>query len=172
MNAKSTQKLHIDLYRGMAKATLDAAYNNRAAVSDSARITADWEERSKRLRSSQSALFDLRYGAAERNRIDCFDAGQKTPWLAFIHGGYWQMRAKETFSFLAAGLLARGVSVAFIGYTLAPEKKTGRHRCGDVCGTRCVGTTGRHYPSCWLVCRRSPHGHVHGPPSREEWVGY
>ncbi|MBM3343287.1 MAG: alpha/beta hydrolase, partial [Betaproteobacteria bacterium] len=38
----------------------------------------------------------------------------------FIHGGYWQMRAKETFGFLAAGPLAHGIHVAMPGYTLAP----------------------------------------------------
>jgi acetyl esterase/lipase len=107
----------------MDKAALDAAYNNSAAVTDSARIVAGWQERSERLRSTRASVLDLRYGAAERNRIDCFDAGPGSPWLVFIHGGYWQMRAKETFTFLAAGPLARGISVALVGYTLAPEKR-------------------------------------------------
>jgi acetyl esterase/lipase len=33
------------------------------------------------------------------------------------------MREKETFAFLAAGPLAHGISVALVGYTLAPEKR-------------------------------------------------
>jgi acetyl esterase/lipase len=107
----------------MDKATLDAAYNNSAAVTDSAEILMRWEDRSMQLRSSRASLLDLRYATGERNRIDCFDAGPGTPWLAFIHGGYWQMRAKESFHFLAAGPLAHGISVAFIGYTLAPQKR-------------------------------------------------
>jgi acetyl esterase/lipase len=41
--------------------------------------------------------------------------------LLFIHGGYWQMRAKETFALFAEGPLAHGINVALIGYTLAPE---------------------------------------------------
>ena len=41
--------------------------------------------------------------------------------LVFIHGGYWQMQAKERFSFLAAGPLAHGIHVAMMGYTLAPD---------------------------------------------------
>jgi arylformamidase len=41
--------------------------------------------------------------------------------LLFIHGGYWQMRAKEAFSLFAAGPMAHGINVALIGYTLAPE---------------------------------------------------
>ncbi len=39
----------------------------------------------------------------------------------FIHGGYWQMRAKEAFTLFAAGPMAHGINVALIGYTLAPE---------------------------------------------------
>lgn len=123
MSAKITQKRPMHLYRGMDKATLDAAYNNSAAVTDSAQILMRWEDRSMQLRSSRASLLDLHYASGERNRIDCFDAGPGTPWLAFIHGGYWQMRAKETFHFVAAGPLALGISVAFIGYTLAPEKR-------------------------------------------------
>ena len=39
----------------------------------------------------------------------------------FIHGGYWQMRAKENFTVVAEGPMAHGINVALIGYTLAPE---------------------------------------------------
>jgi arylformamidase len=108
------------LYRGMHRAALDAAYNNAAAVINSTQIIADWQERSDRLRGSCK---QLRYGEAERNRIDYFEAGKGAPLLIFIHGGYWQNRAKENFSFLAEGPLAHGISVALVGYTLAPEKR-------------------------------------------------
>jgi arylformamidase len=107
----------------MDRAALDAAYNNGAAVEDSARIVADWQARSERLRAKHPAGLDLRYGPAERNRIDFFEARKDAPLLVFIHGGYWQNREKETFSFVAAGPLAHGISVALLGYTLAPEKR-------------------------------------------------
>ena len=107
----------------MDRAALDAAYNNGAAVKDSARIVADWQARSARLRAQHPAGLDLRYGPAERNRIDFFEARKDAPLLVFIHGGYWQNREKETFSFVAAGPLAHGISVALVGYTLAPEKR-------------------------------------------------
>jgi acetyl esterase/lipase len=107
----------------MNRATLDAAYNNTAAVADSAGLLADWQARSDRMRTAQPQYLDLRYGEAERNRIDYFAADSRGPVLVFIHGGYWQMRAKETFSFLAAGPLAHGIHVAFVGYTLAPQKR-------------------------------------------------
>lgn len=67
---------------------------------------------------------DLRYGTAERERIDFFAASRRdAPTLVFIDGGYWQSRAKKTFGFVAEGPLAQGVSVATIGYTLAPAAR-------------------------------------------------
>jgi len=112
-----------ELYRGMDRAALDAAYNNGAAVKNSARIVADWQERSERIRAKYPDGLDLRYGPAERNRIDFFEARKDSPVLVFIHGGYWQNRAKELFAFLVPGPLAHGISVALVGYTLAPEKR-------------------------------------------------
>jgi arylformamidase len=111
------------LYRGMDRAALDAAYNNGAAVGDSPKIVAGWEARSARLRAAHPEGMDLRYGPDERNRIDYFAARRDGPVLAFIHGGYWQNRAKELFAFVAEGPLAWGINVALIGYTLAPQKR-------------------------------------------------
>ena len=111
------------LYRGMDRAALDAAYNNAAAVKDSAQIVAGWEARSAKLRAAHPEGMDLRYGPEERNRIDYFPARRDGPVLMFIHGGYWQHRAKEVFSFIAEGPLAWGINVALVGYTLAPQKR-------------------------------------------------
>jgi len=111
------------MYRGMDRAALDAAYNNGAAVADSAKIVADWETRSAKLRAAHPEGLGLRYGSDERNRIDYFAARRDGPVLAFIHGGYWQMRSKELFAFVAEGPLAWGINVALIGYTLAPQKR-------------------------------------------------
>ena len=115
------------LYRGMDRAQLDAAYNNREAVADSAGTVADWAARSARLRRERGNRLDLAYGDAARERIDLFLAADPmAPTLAFIHGGYWQMNSKENFAFLAAGPLAHGINVALIGYTLAPEARLDR----------------------------------------------
>ena len=112
----------MSLYRDMDQAALDAAYNNTLAVANSIDLLTDFQTRSDALRKERVRHLDLRYGSAERNRIDYFAADAPGPVLVFIHGGYWQMRAKEDFSFLARGPLAHGIHVAFVGYTLAPEK--------------------------------------------------
>ena len=113
----------MSLYLGMDQAALDAAYNNSAAVADSARIMADWQARSDAFATARPTHLDLRYGPAERNRLDLFVAAPAAPLLVFIHGGYWQMRAKENFRFLAQGPLAHGINVALVGYTLAPAAR-------------------------------------------------
>ena len=114
------------LYRGMNQAALDAAYNNSVAVADSAQIVADWARRSAALADQYPRFLDLRYGERERNRIDYFPAASaSSAILVFIHGGYWQMRAKEMFRFLAAGPLAHDMSFASVGYTLAPAATLG-----------------------------------------------
>jgi arylformamidase len=41
--------------------------------------------------------------------------------VAFFHGGYWRRLDKSDFSFVAAGLVPLGVSVAAINYGLVPE---------------------------------------------------
>lgn len=112
------------LYRDfLTREELDAAYDNTRAVADSARILVGFEERSRLLAERYSGELNLRFGPRERQRIDFFRAGSPgAPLLVFIHGGYWQMRRKETFRFLAAGALHHGISVALPGYTLAPEQ--------------------------------------------------
>ncbi|HLL26549.1 MAG TPA: alpha/beta hydrolase [Xanthobacteraceae bacterium] len=110
------------IWRGMNRPQLDAAYNNTAAVANSAAKIAEWTERSARLRAQKGELLDLAYGPRPRNRIDIFKCGaERAPLFAFIHGGYWQSRSKEIFSCMAEGPLARGMDAALIGYTLAPE---------------------------------------------------
>src|SRR5262245_30153113 len=109
----------------MDRTALDAAYNNSAAVADSSAILTDWDARSRALRAARPQLLDLRYGPEERNRIDYFVVNRDAPVFVFIHGGYWQMRAKENFSFVAEGPLARGINVALVAYTLAPAKRLG-----------------------------------------------
>jgi arylformamidase len=114
------------LYRGMDKATLDAAYNNSAAVADSAQWLSRWRERSAVLRgaASQARLLDIPYGGRPHARLDYFPAGTAhSPLFVFIHGGYWQRNDKDMFAFIADGPRAHGIDVAVIGYTLAPQAR-------------------------------------------------
>jgi arylformamidase len=120
------------IYRGMDRVSLDAAYNNSAAVADSPQWLARWRERSAVLRddllrgalASQTRLLDVAYGSRSRARLDYFPAGTlKSPLFVFIHGGYWQRNDKDMFAFVADGPRAHGIDVAVVGYTLAPQAR-------------------------------------------------
>ncbi len=108
-------------WRGMSQQDRDLGLNNGVAVAGSGDMVAGWERRSAEMRAQYSDHLDLRYGPRDRNRIDFFKAAEKGPTLLFIHGGYWQMRAKEVFAIFAGGPMAHGINVAMIGYTLAPD---------------------------------------------------
>jgi arylformamidase len=106
----------------MSKAERDAAYNNSAAVAGSAGIVAGWDAASEAWRKSRPGHLAIPYAPKERTKWDLFPAQDAArPCLIHIHGGYWQMRSKDTFSCLAEGIAAHGWSVALPGYTLAPD---------------------------------------------------
>ena len=108
-------------WQSMDRATLDAAYNNSKAVPESGAMFKQWLARSQEFRAQHADHLDLAYGPRPRNKIDYFSAGSGTPVLIFIHGGFWQMRAKEDFAFLAESFVSSGVSVAMVGYPLGPD---------------------------------------------------
>ena len=110
------------VWGGFSRAALDEAYDNARAVPT---LVADIERLktvSAEFRLKHSDGLDIAYGDLPRQRFDLFRSGSPNgALLLFIHGGYWQMREKETFAALAEGPLAAGWDVAMIGYTLAPE---------------------------------------------------
>lgn len=112
-------------WRDMDRAALDAAYNNSAAVANAREIVAGWQERSAEARAAGNARLDIAYGERPREKFDYFGAKQGGPLFVFIHGGYWQMREKESFSCFAKGPVAHGFNVAIPGYTLAPDVRIG-----------------------------------------------
>jgi acetyl esterase/lipase len=110
----------------MDRATLDAAYNNAAAVGQAKRdeYIAGWSARSDALRKARDGRLDLRYGDGARERLDVFSCGTPgAPTLAYIHGGYWQTNDKEPYAFLGESLLANGFNLALLEYTLAPAAR-------------------------------------------------
>lgn len=146
-------------WRTMSRDEVDRGLNNGAAVAGSADIIAGWEQRSAALRQKHQQHLDLRYGPRERNRIDFLKAGDEAPTLLFIHGGYWQHRAKELFTLVAEGPMAHGINVALAGYTLAPEATLNEivaeiYACIDFLADRLPA------PGGIVVCGWSAGGHL------------
>ena len=115
--------MHPDLDWGaLSRAERDGAYDNTAAVADSAALNAARAARSAAFRAAHPEKLDLAYGPRPRNRADLFPAADPAaPCLVFIHGGYWQRNAHPEFACLIEGPYARGWSAAVLGYTLAPD---------------------------------------------------
>jgi len=134
-------------WRAMTQQQRDLGLNNGVAVADSAALVAGWDRRSAAMRAQHAATLDRRYGPNERNRFDFLKAVDGGPTLVFIHGGYWQTRAKESFACFALGPLAHGINVALVGYTLAPEATLDQivdeiHASLDVLGEQLPGLGG------------------------------
>jgi arylformamidase len=106
----------------MSRAERDAAYDNIAAVKNSAELNAARVAASAVFRAAHPEHLDLRYGPRERNTWDLFPAADpNAPCIVFIHGGYWQRNSKDQFAALIAGPYAHGWAGALPGYTLAPD---------------------------------------------------
>ena len=108
-------------WAALSQAERDAAYDNNAAVKNSAALIAERNEASATLRASRKSMLDVPYGDRERTKIDLYPAANATaPCLVFLHGGYWQRNSREVFAMLVEGVGAHGWSVAIPGYSLAP----------------------------------------------------
>jgi arylformamidase len=106
----------------MSREERDAAYNNSAAVTQSAVLNGAREVASAAFRAAHPLHLDLRYGPRERNMWDLFPTSDPdAPCVVFIHGGYWQRNHKDYFASLIAGPRAMGWAAALPGYTLAPD---------------------------------------------------
>lgn len=103
----------------------EAEYNNRARVPEHPAVMARWKAGSGAARAAHPPR-RMAYGPGERERLDWFDAGEGTPVVIFIHGGYWQALDGDWMSFVAPPLLAKGVSVVIPTYDLCPDVRLGR----------------------------------------------
>ena len=99
---------------------LEREYNNRARVPEHAAIFERWRLASARFRAAADADLDVRYGSADRHRLDLFRAPHARGTVVFIHGGYWRSLDKADFSFVAAPFVERNLAVAIINYRLCP----------------------------------------------------
>lgn len=118
----------------------NAAYDNNAAVSNSAKLIEERNAASTAFRAAHPARLGLAYGARERNCWDLFPAeNPQAPCLVFIHGGYWQRNSRENFSMMAEGVMAHGWSAALPGYSLAPQAGSGSPVCMSLAPSGILG---------------------------------
>ena len=109
------------MWKNFSKEELDKAYNNSLAVPNSVALTQCWTEASSKLRQHLTGELNIAYGDIPRQHYDYFSAGNNSPIVVFIHGGFWQRRSKDDFTFIVPPMLEQGVSVVLLGYRLAPQ---------------------------------------------------
>ena len=98
----------------------EVEYNNRARVPDHPSLIAGWAKDAAVYRERHPPR-SIPYGPGARNTVDFFPGDREGPIVVFIHGGYWQALDGSSFSHLAGGLNAHGISVAIPSYDLCPD---------------------------------------------------
>jgi arylformamidase len=102
-------------------------YDNRARVPEHPAIFARWARDAETFRAEMTragrAELGVKYGPGERHVIDLFYPERRdgAPLAVFIHGGWWRSLEPASFSHLARGMNAHGVTVALPGYDLCPQ---------------------------------------------------
>lgn len=106
------------------------AYANSANIARGDTYVAKWADNASVYRDAMTkegrVRLDLAYADAPRNRFDLFMPRQTPKGLVvFIHGGYWHLFDKSSWSNLARGANERGYAVAMPSYTLCPDIRIG-----------------------------------------------
>lgn len=110
------------IFKAYDRAALDAQYNNRARHADHDVYFRNWEAGNKAAQAMPDLRANISYGPAPEETLDIFLAGESpAPVHVFIHGGYWQQRTKDDFSFVAQGLVPLGAHTVVVNYALAPQ---------------------------------------------------
>jgi arylformamidase len=110
----------------------EVEYNNRARVPEHPQIFERWARDGAAYRDEATkegrAEIGLKYGPSPRQAIDVFKprSGKDGPIALFIHGGYWRSLEPSSFSQMARGMNAHGVTVAVSGYDLNPQVSIGQ----------------------------------------------
>lgn len=113
------------LYRGMDQPTLETQYSARGSVPSYEVEHAAYVRDSAIVQGRHPDRRSLVYDAASGETLDLYHAGPQSPVFLWIHGGYWRAGSRHDNAFAAGGLVAQGVSVAVMDYTLAPTARIG-----------------------------------------------
>jgi arylformamidase len=151
----------------------DKEYNTRAYAPDHLevldRIARGAATYRAKAAAAKRAEFDLRYGATPRQMVDLFysNAGPDAPLAVYIHGGFWRALQPSAFSEVAAGLNARGITVALPGYDLAPAVGI-----GDIVGQMHAALLFLHrkFGKRMLVLGHSAGGHLAASMIATDWT--
>lgn len=148
-------------------ADMNIQYNARILIPNHADYSQRWDEQAAQYRNEVTSELDIPYGESERSKFDLFPAASPdAPVCIYIHGGYWRSRDRKTFSHVARGLNAQGISVAIPSYDLAPNVSIS-HIIDQMraCTKAVWQKTGKHP----VVAGNSAGGHLTGAMLATDW---
>lgn len=151
----------------MTAKDLNILYNARKLVLNHAEYSDRWGVQAEEFRANNNGELDIPYGPGERSKFDFFPAiASDAPVCIYIHGGYWRSRDRKTFSHVAKGFNARGISIAVPSYDLAPTV-TIAHIVDQM--RACVGTVWKKTAKRPVVAGNSAGGHLTGAMLATDW---
>ncbi len=104
----------------------DDAYANTPYIPGAETYPEWWADKARQFRAEMrekgKSKTGISYGASKRQAFDLFYPDTPSKGLVvFVHGGYWIKFHRTFWSYLAAGPLARGWTVAMPSYDLCPQ---------------------------------------------------
>jgi arylformamidase len=118
---QKTLESDVTTYLSYDRRSLDIQYSPSSCVADVNVYMNEYAVRSAAAREQLDVRIGVRYGPRPEQLFDFFPAGREgAPVLVFVHGGYWQEVSRHESAFMAPDLVSHGISVAALGYGLAP----------------------------------------------------
>lgn len=157
------------VYGDFDQETLDNEYLISKTVPSLDPFLADYAGFSAEARTNLECREDVSCGDHPDQVIDVFPAtgkgGKPAPVFIFIHGGYWRMLSHKESSFMAENMVANGIAVVSVNYSLAPDASidTIVRQCREA-----IAWTWRNAadfggdPARIFVCGSSAGGHLTG----------
>ena len=104
---------------------LDAQYDIEASVPDFGIYVEQFISRSAAARGVLAPQLDVPYGPTLAETVDVFPGAGPAPAagrpaVLFVHGGYWKVTTSKEWSYVASGLVERGITVVVENYALCP----------------------------------------------------
>lgn len=101
---------------------IDLEYDLALTVPDVEHWIEWYTQESVTVRRTLDCVLDVHFGPTVDETVDIFPAKEQgAPLLVFIHGGYWVLCSSKDCSFVANGLVSRGITVVVTNYSLCPK---------------------------------------------------